>query len=142
VKKVVLIAVFLAFFVSFTTAQPEVTEVNFDPSNPDIGDQVEVTAEAQGYNLDYIEAKLPGKSQFESRNCGFACDNFDDPWTFTPDSSGSYKVEVKAGQILGEESEIVSRTVTVEEERERSVEFTEFPSSWTVDESENVEAEA
>jgi hypothetical protein len=141
-KKITLIAAFLALFVSFTAAQPEVTEVNLDPSNPDIGEQVEVTAEAQGYNLDYIEAKMPGESQFESRNCGFTCDNFDDPWTFTPDSAGSYTVEVKAGQILGEESDIVSKTINVEGERERYASFNNFPSNWEEGESQDVSAEA
>ena len=141
-KKITLIAVFLALFVSLTAAQPEVTEVNFDSSNPDVGEQVEVTAEAQGYNLDYIEAKMPGESEFESRNCGFTCDNNDDPWTFTPNSAGSYTVEVKAGQILGEESETVERSVTVQGDRDTSMSITGVPDTAEPGQSYVVEAEA
>lgn len=111
-KKLALLTGLILALTSLTSAL-EVTEVNFDLSNPEVGETIDVTATAEGDDLEYIEARLPGKSTFESRNCGIGrCDNEGDPWTFTPDSSGSYTVEVRAGSLF-DQSPTVERTVQV-----------------------------
>lgn len=112
-KKLALLAGLVLVLTTLTSAL-EVTEINFDPANPETGEQVEVTAIAEGDDLEYIEARLPEQSEFESRNCGIGpCDNEDDPWYFTPGSSGSYTVEVRAGTVF-EQSEVLEETIQVD----------------------------
>jgi uncharacterized membrane protein len=141
-RKLAIITLIL-LLTGLTAAEPWISEVNVDPQNPEAGEQIEVTATGEDAGrITFLQADYG--DGWKTRYCDtfYTCTNSGNPWTFSLSEGESQNIRVRVADSDYAYSDISTRTVSVEEDRERSVEFTDFPSSWTVGESENVEAEA
>lgn len=148
-KKKIVFTALLISLITLGAAQLEVSSVDIAPNNPQVGEEVEISASSNTYGVDYIQAKYPGhSSEWDSRDCStdlYGCDTSDTEggsWAFTPDSSGDYTVEIRAREGL-DVSSIVERTVTVEGDSGSSLDLVSVSAtSSTLSEGESTALEA
>ncbi len=114
-KKLTIISLIIAFM-GVVVAQPIITQIDHSPSNPDVGDEVTVTATAEDDHLNILQFRETGES-WNSLDCDtfVSCER---SWEFTPDSSGDHSVEVRAANGDWEYSDVETYTVTIGAEAE------------------------
>lgn len=140
-KKILLILSFI-LFTGLATAEPWIEHMEITPEEPETGEQVELTAVAESNGrITFLQADWTGDDEWETE----ICDTFvrcERSWAFELDEPGEQEIKVRAQDADGEYSPIETETINVEDERETSVEFTEFPTEFQISESHEIEAEA